>query len=79
LRPDLARTVIQWPVDRVAGRPDVMKPDIQCVRTNWIWGFMTFQLARPTRAVVLMVSAWPESGFSGKVAPGCGHCQTVLL
>ena len=26
--------------------PDALKPDIQCVRTHWIRGFMTFQLAR---------------------------------
>jgi len=26
--------------------PDALKPDIQCVRTHWIRGFITFQLAR---------------------------------
>jgi len=36
--------------------PDVLKPDIQCVRTHWIRGFMAFQLARRTRIVVLMGS-----------------------
>ena len=29
--------------------PDALKPDIQCVRTRWIRGFMTFQLARAPR------------------------------
>jgi hypothetical protein len=33
---------------------------------------MAFEWARRTRIVVLMVPTWPESGFSGKVAPGCG-------
>jgi hypothetical protein len=35
--------------------PDALKPDIHCVRTHWIRGFMAFQLARRTRRVVLMV------------------------
>jgi hypothetical protein len=26
--------------------PDALKPDIQCARTHWVRGFMTFQLAR---------------------------------
>ena len=29
--------------------PDALKPDIQCVRTHWIRGFMTFRLARAPR------------------------------
>jgi hypothetical protein len=31
--------------------PDDLKPDIQCVRTHWIRGFMAFQLgpAHPDR------------------------------
>jgi hypothetical protein len=49
-----------------------MKPDIHCFRTHWIRGFMAFEWARRVRIVVLMVPTWPESGFSGKVAPGCG-------
>jgi hypothetical protein len=32
---------------------------------------MTFQLARRTQTVVLMMSAWPESGFRGET-PGRG-------
>ena len=43
--------------------PDVLKPDIQCVRTHWNRGFMAFQLSRRTRIVVLMMPTWPESGF----------------
>jgi len=31
--------------------PDAVKPDIQCVRTHWIWGFMAFQLVRRVRTV----------------------------
>ena len=42
--------------------PDVLKPDIQCVRTHWNRGFMAFQLTRRTRIVVLMMPTWPESG-----------------
>jgi hypothetical protein len=38
-----------------------MKPGIHCARTHWIRGFMAFQLARRTRTVMLMVSAWPET------------------
>ena len=39
-----------------AGRlPDVMDPGFHGVRTPWIRGFMTFQLARRTRIVMLVV------------------------
>jgi hypothetical protein len=34
--------------------PDALKPGIHCARTHWIRGFMTFQLARRTRTVMLM-------------------------
>jgi hypothetical protein len=47
---------------------NAMKPGIHCARTHWIRGFMAFRLARRTRTVVLMVSAWPESGFRGRAA-----------
>jgi hypothetical protein len=40
-----------------------MKPDIHGVRTHWIRGFMAFQLVRFIPSVMLMVLAWPESGF----------------
>jgi hypothetical protein len=42
---------------------DAMEPDIHCVRTHWNQGFIAFELARRGRTVVLMVPAWPESGF----------------
>jgi alkylated DNA nucleotide flippase Atl1 len=43
-------------VDHDDGRvPDALKPGIHCARTHWIRGFMTFQLARRTRTVMLMV------------------------
>jgi hypothetical protein len=48
--------------------PDVLKPDIQGVRTHWNRGFMAFQLARRTRIVVLMTPTWPEFGFREGVA-----------
>jgi hypothetical protein len=32
-----------------------MKPGFHCVRTQWIRGFMAFQLARRIRIVMLMV------------------------
>jgi hypothetical protein len=35
--------------------PDAMKPGFHCVRTHWIRGFMTFQLARRTWSVLLAV------------------------
>jgi hypothetical protein len=41
-----------------------MKPAIQCARTHWIRGFMTFQLAERTRTVMLMMPVCPECGFS---------------
>jgi hypothetical protein len=47
---------------------NAMKPGIHCARTHWIRGFMTFRLARRTRTVGLMVSAWPEFGFRGRAA-----------
>ena len=34
---------------------DGVKPDIQCVRTHWIRGFMAFRLTRRTRIVMLVV------------------------
>jgi hypothetical protein len=47
----------QPPVLPCSQAPDAMKPGIQCVRTHWIRGFMTFRLARRTWIVRLMVSA----------------------
>ena len=40
-----------------------MKPDIHGARTHWIRGFMAFHLVRCAPFVMLMVLAWPESGF----------------
>jgi hypothetical protein len=40
---------------KIGPPPDALKPDIHCVRTHWIRGFMTFQLARRTRTLLLMV------------------------
>jgi len=34
--------------------PDAMEPGFHCIRTQWIRGFMAFQLARCTRIVMLM-------------------------
>jgi hypothetical protein len=43
-------------IDPLPGRPpDAMKPDIQCVRTQWIRGFIAFQLARRIRTVMRIV------------------------
>ena len=49
--------------------PDALDPGFHCVRTPWIRGFMTFQLARRTRTVMLMVSMCPESGFGTAARP----------
>ena len=38
-------------------RPDAMKPGFHGVRSDWIRGFMAFQLARRTRTLMLMVPA----------------------
>jgi hypothetical protein len=39
-----------------AGRlPDALEPGIHCAQAHWIRGFMTFQLARYTRTVLLTV------------------------
>jgi len=39
-----------------AGRlPAAVEPGFHCARTHWIQGFMTFQLARRTRTVLLVV------------------------
>ena len=35
--------------------PDVMEPGFHRVRTHWIRGFMTFDLARSRPTVMLMV------------------------
>ena len=61
--------------------PDAMKPGIQRARTHWIRGFMTFQLARRTRTVMLVVPVCPESG-SLDVPQGRGplaYGNTVLV
>ena len=52
-----------------APAPQTPKPrNTRCVRTHWIWGFMTFQLVRRTRIVMLMILAWLEYG-SGREPP----------
>ena len=56
---------------KIGPLPDAMEPDIHCVRTHWIRGFIAFRLARRARTVVLMVPAWPESGF-GYERPNSG-------
>jgi hypothetical protein len=50
--PPCARLPISW----TSAPPDVMKPDIQCVRTHWIRGFIAFPKDRPAWSVMLMVS-----------------------
>ena len=40
---------------KIGPLPDALKPDIHCVRTQWIRGFMAFHLVRRTRTVLLMV------------------------
>jgi len=42
---------------RWAHCPNAMKPGFHCVRAHWIRGFITFQLARRTRTVLLVVPA----------------------
>jgi len=44
-------------------RPDALDPGFHGVRTRWIQGFMTFGRVRHARTVMLMMPAWPESGF----------------
>ena len=46
-----------------------MKPDIHGVRTHWNRGFMAFKLVRCALCVMLMVLAWPESGFEEGAVP----------
>jgi hypothetical protein len=46
--------------------PNAMKPGFHGVRTHWIWGFMTFELARRTRSVMLMMPVLAESGIPGR-------------
>jgi len=40
-----------------------MKPDFQCVRTRWNWGFMALYQALAAWTVILMVPVCRESGF----------------
>jgi hypothetical protein len=37
--------------------PDALEPGFHCVRTQWIRGFIAFQLAWRTRSVMLTVPA----------------------
>jgi hypothetical protein len=39
----------------IGSLPDAVEPGFHCARTHWIRGFMTFQLARRTRTVLLVV------------------------
>ena len=48
--------------------PDALESGFQCVRTHLIQGFMAFHTVRDGRIVMLMVSAWPESGFLERAA-----------
>jgi hypothetical protein len=48
--------------------PDALDLGFHCVRTHWIRDFMTFQLARRARSVMLMVLVLRECGF--------GECAT---
>jgi hypothetical protein len=43
--------VVRW----IGAWLDALKPDIQCVRTHWIRGFIALRLGRRIRIVVLMV------------------------
>jgi hypothetical protein len=52
--------------------PDAMHPGFHCVRTHWIRGFMTFQLAPAHPTVMLMVPMCPES-VSGTCRPAAVH------
>jgi hypothetical protein len=61
------------PTDDFAPLSDVMKPGFHCVRTHWIWGFIAFQPARRTQAVMLMVPVRPESGFLGTCRAAAAH------
>jgi hypothetical protein len=40
---------------KIGPLPDAVEPGFQCVRTQWIPGFMAFQPTRRTRIVMLMV------------------------
>jgi hypothetical protein len=40
---------------KIGSLPDGLKPDIHCVRTQWIRGFIGFQLAERAGTVLLMV------------------------
>ena len=42
---------------KIGPLPDAVDPGFQCVRTQWIRGFIAFQPTRRTRIVMLMVSA----------------------
>jgi hypothetical protein len=46
---------------RIGPLPDAMDPGFQCVRAQWIRGFIAFELARAAWTVRLMVLTCPES------------------
>jgi hypothetical protein len=48
---------------KIGPLPDALDPGFHRVRTQWNWGFMTFQLGWRTRSVMLTVPVGPESGF----------------
>ena len=64
--------------DAAERRPDALDPGFHCARTRWIRGFMTFQLARRTRSVMLMVPVCPESRFLRRAARPRPASQTAL-
>jgi hypothetical protein len=57
-------------------RWNALDPGFHCVRTHWIRGFMAFWLARRIQILVLMVPAWPESGFGNESSGWAGWAGT---
>ena len=53
--PDARRTHAGRLPDGQPDTPGPVKPDIQCVRTHWIRGFMAFHRVQRTLIVMLVV------------------------
>ena len=59
--------------------PDALDPGFHGVRTQWIRGFIAFQLAWRTQMVRLMVPVGPESGFRRRPAAGYELAGNAVL
>src|SRR6185437_3627415 len=64
------RPLLAGPLNRTARcSNDALKPDIQCVRTHWIRGFMAFPVGSPGEVVRRELATGPPPGMISATRP----------